>query len=124
MYKRQIQCCLAKNATVTVCHSKTKNIEEYTKKADLLIAAIGKAKFFTKDMVKKGVVIIDVGINRNEQGKLVGDVDFENVEPLASYITPVSYTHLDVYKRQDLKMHYQQQKQHLKRELLQVEEQH
>ena len=87
--KPLIQCCLAKNATVTVCHSKTKNIEEYTKKADVLIAAIGKAKFVTKDMVKKGVVIIDVGINRNEQGKLVGDVDFENVEPLASYITPV-----------------------------------
>ena len=87
--KPLIQCCLAKNATVTVCHSKTKNIEEYTKKADILIAAIGKAKFVTKDMVKKGVVIIDVGINRNEQGKLVGDVDFENVEPLASYITPV-----------------------------------
>ena len=87
--KPLIQCCLAKNATVTVCHSKTKNIEEYTKKVDVLIAAIGKAKFVTKDMVKKGVVIIDVGINRNEQGKLVGDVDFENVEPLASYITPV-----------------------------------
>ena len=87
--KPLIQCCLAKNATVTVCHSKTKNIEKYTKKADVLIAAIGKAKFVTKDMVKKGVVIIDVGINRNEQGKLVGDVDFENVEPLASYITPV-----------------------------------
>ena len=87
--KPLIQCCLAKNATVTVCHSKTKNIEEYTKKADVLIAAIGKAKFVTKDMVKKDVVIIDVGINRNEQGKLVGDVDFENVEPLASYITPV-----------------------------------
>ena len=69
--KPLIQCCLAKNATVTVCHSKTKNIEEYTKKADVLIAAIGKAKFVTKDMVKKGVVIIDVGINRNEQGKLV-----------------------------------------------------
>ena len=87
--KPLIQCCLSKNATVTVCHSKTKNIEEYTKRADILISAIGKAKFVTKDMVKKGVVIIDVGINRNEQGKLVGDVDFENVESLASYITPV-----------------------------------
>lgn len=87
--KPLIQCCLAKNATVTVCHSKTKNIEEYTKRADVLIAAIGKAKFVTKDMVKKGVVIIDVGINRNEEGKLVGDVDFENIEPIASYITPV-----------------------------------
>lgn len=87
--KPLIQCCLAKNATVTVCHSKTKNIEEYTKKADVLISAIGKAKFVTKDMVKKGVIIIDVGINRNEEGKLVGDVDFENIEPIASYITPV-----------------------------------
>lgn len=87
--KPLIQCCLAKNATVTVCHSKTKNIEEYTKRADVLIAAIGKAKFVTKEMVKKGVVIIDVGINRNEEGKLVGDVDFENIEPIASYITPV-----------------------------------
>lgn len=87
--KPLIQCCLAKNATVTVCHSKTKNIEEHTKKADVLIAAIGKAKFVTKDMVKKGVIIIDVGINRNEEGKLVGDVDFENIEPIASYITPV-----------------------------------
>lgn len=87
--KPLIQCCLAKNATVTVCHSKTKNIEEHTKKADVLIAAIGKAKFVTKDMVKKGVIIIDIGINRNEEGKLVGDVDFENIEPIASYITPV-----------------------------------
>ena len=87
--KPLIQCCLAKNATVTVCHSKTKNIEEYTKRADILISAIGKAKFVTKDMVKKDVVVIDVGINRNEDGKLVGDVDFEAVEPLASYITPV-----------------------------------
>ena len=87
--KPLIQCCLNKNATVTVCHSKTKNIEEYTKRADILISAIGKAKFVTKDMVKKDVVIIDVGINRNEEGKLVGDVDFQNVEPLASYITPV-----------------------------------
>lgn len=87
--KPLIQCCLAKNATVTVCHSKTKNIEEYTKRADILISAIGKAKFVTKDMVKKDVVVIDVGINRDEDGKLVGDVDFEAVEPLASYITPV-----------------------------------
>lgn len=87
--KPLLQCCLSKNATVTVCHSKTQNIEEYTKRADVLISAIGKAKFVTKDMVKKGVVVIDVGINRNENGKLVGDVDFENVEPLASYITPV-----------------------------------
>lgn len=83
------QCCLSKNATVTICHSKTKNIKEHTKRADILIAAIGKAKFVTKDMVKEGAVIIDVGINRDESGKLVGDVDFENVEKVASYITPV-----------------------------------
>ena len=83
------QCCLAKNATVTVCHSRTKNLKDHTKRADIVIAAIGKAKFITADMVKKGAVVIDVGINRNEEGKLVGDVDFENVEKVASYITPV-----------------------------------
>ena len=87
--KPLIQCCLSKNATVTVCHSKTKNIEQHTKRADILIAAIGKAKFVKQDMVKKGAVVIDVGINRTEDGKLVGDVDFENVEKVASYITPV-----------------------------------
>ena len=87
--KPLIQCCLNKNATVTVCHSKTKELEEYTKRADVLIAAIGKAKFVTKDMVKEGAVIIDIGINRDEDGKLVGDVDFENVKEKASYITPV-----------------------------------
>lgn len=84
-----IQCCLQKNATVTVCHSKTKSLEEHTKRADVIISAIGKPKFVTADMVKDGVVIIDVGINRDENGKLVGDVDFENVEKKASYITPV-----------------------------------
>lgn len=83
------QCCLAKNATVTVCHSRTNNLKEHTRRADIIIAAIGKAKFITADMVKKGAVVIDVGINRNEEGKLVGDVDFENVEKVASYITPV-----------------------------------
>ncbi len=87
--KPLIQCCLNKNATVTVCHSKTKNLTEHTKRADILIAAIGKPKFITQDMVKKGAVVIDVGINRTEEGKLVGDVDFENVEKVASYITPV-----------------------------------
>ena len=87
--KPLVQCCLNKNATVTVCHSKTKNIKEYTKRADILIVAIGKAKFVTKDMVKDGAVVIDIGINRNENGKLVGDVDFENVKEVASYITPV-----------------------------------
>lgn len=83
------QCCLAKNATVTICHSRTTDLKEHTKRADILIAAIGKANFVTKDMVKEGAVVIDVGINRNEEGKLVGDVDFENVEKIASYITPV-----------------------------------
>lgn len=87
--KPLIQCMLQKNATVTVCHSKTENLKEITKNADILIAAIGKAKFVTQDMVKDGAVIIDVGINRTEEGKLVGDVDFENVQEKASYITPV-----------------------------------
>ena len=87
--KPLIQCCLNKNATVTVCHSKTKNLEEYTKKADVVIAAIGKSKFVKEDMVKNDVIIIDVGINRGEDGKLTGDVDFEKVSQKASYITPV-----------------------------------
>lgn len=87
--KPMIQLMLNKNATVTVCHSRTKNIEQYTKDADILIVAIGKSKFVTKDMVKPGAVIIDVGINRGEDGKLSGDVDFENVSQIASYITPV-----------------------------------
>ena len=87
--KPLIQCMLKKNGTVTVCHSKTQNIKEITKNADILIAALGKAKFVTADMVKDGAVIIDVGINRNDDGKLVGDVDFDNVEKKASYITPV-----------------------------------
>ena len=87
--KPLIQCMLQKNATVTVCHSKTENIKDITKNADILIAALGKAKFVTADMVKNGAVIIDVGINRNDEGKLVGDVDFENVQKKASYITPV-----------------------------------
>lgn len=87
--KPLIQCCLQKNATVTVCHSKTKGIKEHTKRADIIISAIGQSKFVTEDMVKEGVVIIDVGINRGEDGKLTGDVDFENVEKKASYITPV-----------------------------------
>lgn len=87
--KPLIQCMLNKNATVTVCHSKTKNLKEITKNADILISAIGKAKFVTEDMVKSEAVIIDVGINRTEDGKLVGDVDFENVYSKSSYITPV-----------------------------------
>ena len=87
--KPLVQCLLKKNATVTVCHSKTQNLGEITKEADILIAALGKPKFVTEDMVKDGAVVIDVGINRNEEGKLVGDVDFENVSKKASYITPV-----------------------------------
>ena len=87
--KPLIQCCLQKHATVTVCHSKTENLKEHTKRADVIISAIGQAKFVKADMVKDGAVIIDVGINREENGKLVGDVDFENVEKKASYITPV-----------------------------------
>lgn len=87
--KPLIQCCLNKNATVTVCHSRTKDLKEHTKNADVIIAAIGKSKFITEDMVKQGAVIIDVGINREEDGKLTGDVDFENVSKKASYITPV-----------------------------------
>ena len=87
--KPLIQCCLNKNATVTVCHSRTKNLKEHTKNADIVIAAIGKSKFITEDMVKDNAVVIDVGINRGEDGKLTGDVDFENVSKKASYITPV-----------------------------------
>ena len=87
--KPAIQCMLNKNATVTVCHSKTKNLVEITKQADILIAAIGKAKFVTEDMVKENAIVIDVGINRNSEGKVCGDVDFENVSKKASYITPV-----------------------------------
>ena len=77
------------DATVTVCHSKTKDLEEITRQADVLVVAIGRAKFLTADMVKEGVVVIDVGMNRDENGKLCGDVDFENVKDKASYITPV-----------------------------------
>jgi len=87
--KPLIQCCLNKNATVTICHSKTKDLKQHTQNADIVIAAIGKAKFVTSDMIKQGAVVIDVGINRGEDGKLTGDVDFENVCDKASYITPV-----------------------------------
>lgn len=83
------QCLLNKNATVTICHSRTKDIEKVVKEADIVIAALGKPKFVTEDMIKDGAVVIDVGINRNEDGKLVGDVDFQNIENKASYITPV-----------------------------------
>lgn len=77
------------NATVTICHSKTQNLKEICKNADILVSAIGKAKFVTADMVKQGAVVIDVGINRDENGKLCGDVDFENVKEKTSCITPV-----------------------------------
>lgn len=87
--KPMIQCMLNKNATVTVCHSKTKNIEEITQEADILIAAIGKPKFVKKDMVKKGATVIDVGINRLDDGTICGDVDFEEVKEIAGHITPV-----------------------------------
>ena len=87
--KPMMQCLLNKNATVTVCHSKTKDLKEVTKEADILVVAIGRANFITKDMVKENAVVIDVGINRGENGKLCGDVDFEEVSKVASYITPV-----------------------------------
>lgn len=77
------------DATVTVCHSKTKNLEGICKLADIVICAVGKEKFLKKEMVKPGAVVIDVGINRDENGKLCGDADFENLEPICSKITPV-----------------------------------
>ena len=77
------------NATVTVCHSKTKNIKQISQTADILISAVGKAKFVTAEMVKEGAIVIDVGMNRDEDGKLCGDVDFEQVKEKVSYITPV-----------------------------------
>jgi len=79
---------LEKNATVTVCHSRTKNISEFTKKADILVVAVGKPKLITKEMIKEGAIVIDVGINRVGD-KLVGDVDFESVKEVAGFITPV-----------------------------------
>ena len=80
---------LRENATVTVAHSRTKDIKEVTKRADILIVAIGKPKMITRDYVKDGAVVIDVGINRDENNKLCGDVDFQDVEPVCSAITPV-----------------------------------
>lgn len=87
--KPMIQCMLNKNSTVTVCHSRTQNIGEVIKEADIVIAAIGKPNFVKADMVKDGAVVIDVGINRLEDGTITGDVDYENVAPKASFITPV-----------------------------------
>ncbi|WRS28170.1 bifunctional methylenetetrahydrofolate dehydrogenase/methenyltetrahydrofolate cyclohydrolase FolD [Oscillospiraceae bacterium MB08-C2-2] len=80
---------LHRHGTVTVCHSRTQNLAEVCRRADILVAAVGKANFVTADMVKPGAVVIDVGINRGSDGKLCGDVDFASVEPVAGYITPV-----------------------------------
>lgn len=87
--KPQAMLLLHANGTVTVCHSRTKDLAEVCRRADILVAAIGKADFFTGDMIKEGAVVIDVGMNRRADGKLTGDVDFASVEPKASYITPV-----------------------------------
>lgn len=87
--KPMVQCLLAENATITVCHSKTQKIKEIVKNADIVISAIGKPHFVTGDMIKEGSVVIDVGINRLEDGTIVGDVEFETVSQKASYITPV-----------------------------------
>ena len=80
---------LHQNGTVTICHSRTQNLKEICAQADILVAAVGKANFVTADMVKEGAVVIDVGMNRLDNGKLCGDVDFAAVEPKAGYITPV-----------------------------------
>ena len=80
---------LHKNGTVTICHSRTQNLKDICKEADILVAAVGRANFVTADMVKEGAVVIDVGINRNEDGKLCGDVDFEACKEKAAFITPV-----------------------------------
>lgn len=80
---------LHQNGTVTICHSRTKDLKEQTKRADILVAAVGIPKFVTGDMVKEGAVVIDVGMDRDENGKLCGDVDFASVEPVAGAITPV-----------------------------------
>ena len=87
--KPQAMLLLHANGTVTICHSRTKNLAEVCRRADILVAAIGKAEFFTGEMIKAGAVVIDVGRNRRADGKLTGDVDFASVEPKASYITPV-----------------------------------
>lgn len=86
--KPQAMLLLHANGTVTICHSRTHNLSEVTKRADILVAAVGKARFVTADMVKEGAVVIDVGMNRVD-GKLCGDVDFDSVAPIASAITPV-----------------------------------
>ena len=80
---------LQRDATVTICHSHTKNLAEITKQADILIVAVGKSKLVAADMIKPGAVVVDVGINRDENGKLCGDVDFDNAKEVAGWITPV-----------------------------------
>lgn len=80
---------LRQNATVTICHSGTRNLKALTREADVLVAAVGKARLVTGDMVKEGAVVLDVGMNRTKEGKLCGDVDFESVKPVAGYMTPV-----------------------------------
>ena len=87
--KPQALLLLQKNGTVTVCHSRTKNLADITRRADILVVAIGKAEFITGDMIKEGAVVIDVGMNRKADGKLCGDVEFASAEAKASYITPV-----------------------------------
>lgn len=87
--KPQAMLLLKENGTVTVCHSKTKDIAAFTRNADILVVAVGKAGFVNGDMIKPGAVVIDVGMNRNTEGKLCGDVDFASAEPVAAYITPV-----------------------------------
>lgn len=87
--KPQAMLLLKENGTVTVCHSKTKDIAAFTRGADILVVAVGKAGFVNGDMIKPGAVVIDVGMNRNAEGKLCGDVDFASAEPVAAYITPV-----------------------------------
>ncbi len=87
--KPQALLMLEKHATVTVCHSKTPDLGAVTRRADILVVAVGRAGIVTGDMVKPGAVVIDVGMNRNAEGKLCGDVDFDSVSPVASYLTPV-----------------------------------
>ncbi|MBO5247892.1 MAG: bifunctional methylenetetrahydrofolate dehydrogenase/methenyltetrahydrofolate cyclohydrolase FolD [Clostridia bacterium] len=87
--KPQAMLLLKENGTVTICHSKTPDLAQFTKNADILVAAAGKAGLIRGDMIKPGSIVIDVGMNRNEEGKLVGDVDFASAEPVAGFITPV-----------------------------------
>jgi methylenetetrahydrofolate dehydrogenase (NADP+)/methenyltetrahydrofolate cyclohydrolase len=87
--KPQAMLMLKAGATVTICHSKTRDLARFTREADILVAAVGRAQFITGDMVKPGAVVIDVGINRMPDGKLCGDVDFESASLIASAITPV-----------------------------------